>query len=114
MTKVKPAVPQARHIPQRTCVACRHTGPKREMVRLVHAAGSGIEIDLTGKKSGRGAYICRTAVCWEKALANGRLEYALRTSLKPEDREKLVKFVRGIDNTVAKVKSPPFKGGEGI
>jgi predicted RNA-binding protein YlxR (DUF448 family) len=99
MTKVKPSVPPARHIPQRTCVACRRTGPKREMVRVVCASGSGIDIDLTGKKSGRGAYLCQTRACWENALNTGRLEYALRTGIKPEDKDKLVNFAKGINNT---------------
>jgi len=69
------------------------------MVRIVCGAGSGIEVDFTGKKSGRGAYLCRAADCWENALNNGRLEYALRTSLKTEDKEKLVNFAKGINNT---------------
>ena len=44
-----------RHIPQRTCIACRKTGAKRELVRLVCDTEGGVDIDLTGKKSGRGA-----------------------------------------------------------
>jgi uncharacterized protein len=99
MTKVKPSVPPARHIPQRTCIACRRTGPKREMVRVVCASGSGVEIDLTGKKSGRGAYLCQVRSCWESALIAGRLEHALRTGIKPEDKDKLENYAKGINNT---------------
>jgi predicted RNA-binding protein YlxR (DUF448 family) len=99
MTKANPSVPPAKHIPLRTCIACRKTGAKREMVRLVCPPGGGIEIDLTGKKSGRGAYLCQIQSCWESALSSGKLEYALRTSLKPEDKEKLVNYAKGINNT---------------
>lgn len=88
---------KVKHIPQRTCIACRKTGPKREMVRLVSLPG-GVEIDLTGKKSGRGAYLCQVRTCWENALSAGRLEYALHTEIKPEDKEKLVNYAKGIDN----------------
>jgi uncharacterized protein len=113
MTKANPSSLPARHIPQRTCVSCRRTGPKREMVRIVCAAGSGIEIDLTGKKSGRGAYLCRTGQCWEDALINGRLEHALHTGLKAEDKEKLVNFTKGINNTnTDNPHSLPLKKGD--
>jgi predicted RNA-binding protein YlxR (DUF448 family) len=98
MTKVKPSVRPIKHIPQRTCIACRKTGPKRELVRVVCIVGSGVEIDLTGKKSGRGAYLCRVWSCWESALSTNRLEHALHTGLKPEDKEKLVNYAKGIDN----------------
>jgi uncharacterized protein len=99
MTKVNPAGTQARHLPQRTCVACRQTGVKRELVRLVNVPGEGVMVDATGKKSGRGAYLCPTRSCWERALQNGKLESALRTGLKPENKERLVNYAQGLDNT---------------
>jgi uncharacterized protein len=98
MTKANPTVPPAKHIPQRTCIACRKTGPKREMVRLVGLPEGGLEIDLTGKKSGRGAYLCSSRDCWEKAVKSGQLENALRTKIRPEDREKLVNYAKEINN----------------
>lgn len=78
-------------VPQRTCVACRRLKNKRELVRLVRTAGGDIEIDITGKKEGRGAYICPARACWEKALKGKQLEITLRGSLTQENREKLVK-----------------------
>jgi uncharacterized protein len=96
--KNKPA-PPAKHTPQRTCIACRKIDIKRGLVRLVRAAEGGIEIDMTGKKSGRGAYLCRLRSCWESALNAGKLEYALQTSLKPEDKERLLNYAKGFDNT---------------
>lgn len=96
--KDKQLVPPVKHIPQRTCVACRKTGVKRELVRLVRLPEDEVDIDLTGKKSGRGAYLCPDRVCWENALKTGRLESALRTTLKSENKEKLVNYAKGFDN----------------
>ncbi|HEX9975628.1 MAG TPA: YlxR family protein [Dehalococcoidales bacterium] len=78
--------------PQRTCVACRQVKLKRDLVRLVSVPGETVEIDATGKKTGRGAYLCPALECWETGLKSGRLEYALRTSLTRENREQLVKL----------------------
>ncbi len=81
-----------KRIPQRTCVACRQVRPKRELVRLMSVAGEMVEIDTTGKKTGRGAYLCPALDCWETGLKSGQLEYALRTSLTRENREQLVRL----------------------
>lgn len=78
-----------RRPPQRTCVACRSSRAKRELVRLVRSAEGRIEVDPTGKKSGRGAYLCRRPECWQEALRKDRLSYALRTKLSKTDREAL-------------------------
>jgi predicted RNA-binding protein YlxR (DUF448 family) len=79
----------ARHVPQRTCVACRRVRDKRDLVRLVCTAGGDIEVDSTGKKEGRGAYICPDPACWEKALKGKQLESSLRGRLTPANRDKL-------------------------
>ncbi|MBI2845616.1 MAG: YlxR family protein [Chloroflexi bacterium] len=71
----------AKSIPQRTCVGCFQVRPKREMVRIVRTPEGNIEIDPTGKKNGRGAYLHRDRSCWETALEKNRLEYALKTPL---------------------------------
>ncbi len=91
--------PDVKHIPQRTCVACRKPGIKRELVRLVCAPETGVEVDTTGKKSGRGAYLCRTWSCWESALNAGKLEYALKTRINPENKELLVNYAKALNNT---------------
>lgn len=95
-TKNSPA--GSRHLPQRTCIACRKVGVKRELVRLVCLPGGEVEVDLTGKKSGRGAYLCQARSCWEAACNSGKLEYALRTSLKADNKERLVNYAREFDN----------------
>ena len=57
-----------KHVPLRTCVGCRQVRSKREMVRIVRTPTGEIEIDERGKKSGRGAYLCRRRECWRKGL----------------------------------------------
>ena len=69
-----------RHIPQRTCVACRSERPKREMVRIVRAPDGAVGVDLTGKRSGRGAYLCLQPGCWQTALKRHALDKALKRS----------------------------------
>ncbi len=80
---------RARRLPQRTCVACRSTTAKRELVRLVRTPAGQIEVDPTGKKPGRGAYLCRRPECWQEALRRDRLSHALRSKLTEADREGL-------------------------
>jgi len=80
-----------KHIPQRTCVACRKVNAKRELVRLVRNFDGSVEVDTSGKKAGRGAYLCRAQDCWEIGLEGGRLEHTLRTTLTQDNREQLVK-----------------------
>ena len=59
---------------------------------MVRTLDGNIEIDTSGKKNGRGAYLCPARECWEAALKGNQLERTLRSSLKPEDREQLVKY----------------------
>ena len=80
-----------KRIPQRTCVACREVGTKLELVRLVRISDGSVEIDTSGKKAGRGAYLCRARECWQSGLKGGRLEHALRTTLTQDTRELLIK-----------------------
>ncbi|MGQ9515954.1 MAG: RNase P modulator RnpM [Anaerolineae bacterium] len=75
-----------KHVPMRTCVACRQTQPKRALVRVVRTPEGQIVIDPTGKRAGRGAYLCRRRSCWELALKRGSLEHALKTTLSEEER----------------------------
>lgn len=77
-------------MPQRTCVACRQVKAKRELVRMVRTIRDDIEIDIKGKMDGRGAYICPTRECLEKALAGKQLENVLKSRLTPENRERLI------------------------
>ena len=86
-----------RHIPQRTCVACRRTTAKRELVRVVRTVEGGVEVDPTGKRSGRGAYLCPTPDCWRLAAQKGRLDRALKTSVSARDKEALLQYAQSLE-----------------
>jgi len=81
-----------KHIPQRTCIGCRETRPKRELVRIVRNTTGAVEVDPTGKKSGRGAYLCRAKGCWEAALKKERLDRALGINIAQEKRRELAQY----------------------
>ena len=85
-----------KHIPQRTCVACRTVKAKQELIRLVRTADGSVEVDICGKKGGRGAYLCRVQECWETGFKSGRLEHTLRTTLTQDNREQLIRFGEGL------------------
>lgn len=80
---------RARHVPQRTCVACRTTEAKRGLVRVVRTQEGRVELDPTGKKNGRGAYVHEQAACWDEALKKDRLGRALKVSVPAPDMEHL-------------------------
>lgn len=82
-----PAQRRRKHVPQRTCVACRETIDKRSLIRIVRAP-EGTKVDPTGKAPGRGAYVHDRQECWQSALL-GPLERALKTSLPDDERETL-------------------------
>ena len=73
-------------------MACRKVKAKRELIRIVRISDGNVEVDTSGKKAGRGAYLCRAQECWEVGLKGSRLEYALRTSLTQDDREQLARY----------------------
>lgn len=81
--------PRPKHIPQRTCVACRTTGAKRGLVRVVRTPEGRVVLDETGKKAGRGAYLCKAQDCWDTALKRKALEYALKVPITVEDKTAL-------------------------
>jgi len=85
-----------RHIPHRTCVACGKVEPKRRLIRLVRISGGGVEIDSSGRKVGRGAYLCPASECWEMGLKKGRLEHVLRATLTQDNREQLIRYGQGL------------------
>lgn len=60
-------------------------------MRLVRTRGGEIEIDVDGKKEGRGAYTCPVRECWESALKGKQLEHTLRTNLTQDNRERLIR-----------------------
>lgn len=71
-------------IPQRMCVGCREMKNKKTLIRVVKTPEGIIAIDLTGKKAGRGAYICPDHQCFDQAVKSRGLENSLRTKISPE------------------------------
>ena len=98
-----------RHVPQRTCIACRQTGAKRQLVRIVRTPEARVLIDPTGKRSGRGAYLCDNPACWEAALKRGLLPRALKleTAIAEDDLQTLHTFAQRLSGTSEPVASPP-------
>jgi uncharacterized protein len=90
----KKSRPRVKHVPQRTCVGCRQTLAKRNLIRLVRTE-DGVVIDPTGKLSGRGAYLHDARSCWEAGL-KGSLAHALKTDLTDEERIKFMEFAASL------------------
>jgi hypothetical protein len=66
-----------RHIPQRSCIACRQVRGKSELLRIVRTPPGAVEVDRTGKLAGRGAYVCRDESCIAQAIKQKKLGRAL-------------------------------------
>lgn len=91
--KKKPAV---RRVPERTCVACRTRRPQRHLVSFVRTPDGGVELDRTGKKPGRGAYLCPAQICWRQARDRKSLEQALKASIAPEQWHEFETYMQGL------------------
>lgn len=83
--------PKVKKVPQRQCVGCGQLKPKKELLRVVRTPDGVIEFDASpaGKKSGRGAYLCRSKDCLSKAVKGKRLERALEAPISDEVWAKL-------------------------
>lgn len=70
--------------PQRTCIVCRSENSKKELVRIVKTKEGEISVDLTGKKSGRGAYVCKDKACYGKLRKEKILHRAFKLNVADE------------------------------
>ena len=77
-------------IPQRMCTGCHEHRAKNELVRVVRSPEGEVSLDLTGRKNGRGAYICRSAECLKKARRQRALERALQQPISDELFEQML------------------------
>ena len=77
-------------IPMRKCTGCNEMKPKKELVRIVRSPEGEISMDLTGKKSGRGAYICNNADCLQKARKSHRIDKAFEIAIPDEVYEQML------------------------
>ena len=75
---------KTKKIPMRMCLGCNEMKPKRELVRVVKSKEGEISLDLTGRKSGRGAYICRDIECLKKARKARRFEKSFSCKIEDE------------------------------
>ncbi len=80
---------QTKKIPMRMCSGCGEMKPKRELVRIVKSPEGDISVDLTGRKAGRGAYICKNPDCLAKAKKTKRIERSFSVQIPDEIYEKL-------------------------
>ena len=84
-----------RKIPQRQCLGCREMKNKKEMIRIVHNEAGEFFLDATGKKPGRGAYICPNIECLEKAQKSKGLDRSFKKTVPKEVYEQLAEQLRG-------------------
>ncbi len=81
---------KVKKVPQRKCVGCNEMKDKKELIRIVRPPEGEISLDLTGRKNGRGAYVCPNEECITKAVKEKRLERALEKAISDEVYQKLV------------------------
>lgn len=93
--------PRPKHVPRRTCVACRESDTKRSLTRIVRTPDGTVEIDLTGKKNGRGAYLCDRPTCWTRAIEINVLARALNVELSEDALQSLRDFAATLPESPA-------------
>ncbi|MBR6336304.1 MAG: YlxR family protein [Ruminococcus sp.] len=86
---------KVKKIPMRMCLGCDEMKPKKELIRVVKSAEGEISLDLTGKKNGRGAYICRSAECLRLARKARRLEKSFQCRIDDEVYDRLESELSG-------------------
>lgn len=88
---------QVRKVPMRKCIGCQEMKNKKEMMRVLRTTEENVVLDTTGKKNGRGAYICFSRECFEKAVKSKALERSLKMSIPREIYESLKKEIDVIE-----------------
>lgn len=87
-----------RKIPQRSCISCRKVFDKKDLLRIVRTPEGEVMVDPTGKMSGRGAYICRSAECITKQLSGkSRLAANLNTTITPEQKKAIIEKIEELN-----------------
>ncbi|NLO35717.1 MAG: YlxR family protein [Clostridiaceae bacterium] len=85
-----------RKVPQRMCVTCRTMKSKRELIRIVLSQDGSVMLDATGKKPGRGAYVCRSRTCIAQAVRAHRLDKGLKTAVGADVIDQLIKEMEAL------------------
>ena len=86
-------------VPERRCVGCGNGFPKKELIRVVKDSSGNVSLDFTGKKSGRGAYVCPNAECFKKAVKAKRFETNLGCAIPQEVYDRLAAELNGDGRT---------------
>lgn len=88
---------QTRKIPMRKCIGCQEMKSKKEMMRVIRTPEDEFVIDVTGKKNGRGAYLCFSKSCFEKAVKSKGLERSLKMNIPASVYDSLEKEIEHIE-----------------
>lgn len=86
-----------KRVPMRMCVGCREMKPKKELLRVVRSPEGTVSIDATGRKPGRGAYVCRSAECLKRAIKQRQLERAFECPLGEETHASLLRELESLE-----------------
>ena len=92
---------KTRKIPMRMCVGCREMKPKKELLRVVRSPEGEISFDLTGRKPGRGAYVCHSSECLLRAIKQKQLERTFSAPISDEVRDALTAQIADIPKETA-------------
>ena len=96
MSKKQPR--RSKHIPQRTCIVCREKFDKRRLTRIVRTPDEGVVVDFTGKRNGRGAYLCDRESCWDSAVERTQVwNQALMTEVTKAERKEIASHKPTVD-----------------
>lgn len=90
-------MPKIKKIPQRQCVGCREMKDKKSLLRVVKSPEGAVSLDFSGKKPGRGAYVCHSVECLRKARKTRALERALETAIPTEVYDTMEAELGGTD-----------------
>lgn len=88
---------QGKRVPLRKCTGCQEMKSKKEMLRILRTSEGEIILDATGRKNGRGAYVCCSMACFEKAVKNKGLERSLKVKVPEETYESLKKEIESFE-----------------
>ncbi len=89
---------EKRKIPMRKCIGCNEMFPKKELIRIVHTPEDAFVIDASGKKNGRGAYLCANENCFEKAIKTKAVNRSFGMNVPEEVYESMKKELNDIVN----------------
>ena len=103
--------PRPKHVPQRMCIACREHEGKRGLHRIVRTPEGAVEPDPTGRRNGRGAYLCGRASCWERVLSSGMLARALNVEIDAKTLDTLRRYAAALPLQTATASATDAEAG---